>query len=77
MVVIGLLIGTTKYVGKLSEWECYLVWMSQIVGWPMWLSQLCQCVWGTNQMNKIVYPFESCSVCGLYCIAIVVVTVRG
>src|SRR2546423_3781821 len=63
MVVIGLLIGTTKYVGKLSEWECYLVWMSQIVGWPMWLSQLCQCFWGTNQMNKIVYFLESCLHC--------------
>ena len=63
MVVIGLLIDTTRYVGKLNEWECYAVWVSQVVGWPMWLSQLCQCFWGTNQMNKIVQsplsPFSS------------------
>jgi hypothetical protein len=56
MLVVGLLVDSTRYVGTLSGWECLAIWTSQVVGWPMWLSQLCQCFWGTNQMNKIVPP---------------------
>jgi hypothetical protein len=56
MVVIGLLISQTKFVGDLNSRELFMIWLSQIVGWPMWLSQLAQCFWGTNQMNCIVFP---------------------
>jgi hypothetical protein len=55
MITIGLLISQTKYVGHLNAWELFVIWLSQIVGWPMWLSQIAQSFWGTNQMTRIVF----------------------
>ena len=55
MITIGLLITQTKFVGQLSAWELYTIWLSQIVSWPMWLSQIAQSFWGTNKMNCIVF----------------------
>ena len=54
MIVLGLLLSRVEFVGKLTPWEVYAVWGSQVVGWPMWFSQLAQSFWGTNKMNSLV-----------------------
>jgi hypothetical protein len=54
MITIGLLLAQTTFVGHLNTWELYTIWLSQIVSWPMWLSQIAQSFWGTNKMNRIV-----------------------
>ena len=59
MLVVALILSQTKFIGNLNSWELFAVWLSQVVGWPMWLSQIAQSFWGTNQMNKIVFPFSN------------------
>jgi ABC-type transport system involved in multi-copper enzyme maturation permease subunit len=54
MLVVALIISQTQFIGNLNSWELFAIWLGQIVAWPMWLSQVAQSFWGTNQMNKMV-----------------------
>lgn len=54
LITIGLMISQVAFVGRLERWELFVIWLSQITAWPMWLSQIAQSFWGTNQMNRIV-----------------------
>jgi len=57
MVVLGLVVKQTEWIGRLNEWECCGIWFSQVVNWPMWLAQVAASFWGTNKMTKLVSYF--------------------
>lgn len=54
MVILGLVMTHTEYIGVLGPWECFGIWFSQVVNWPTWLAQVAASFWGTNQMTKLV-----------------------
>jgi len=55
MIITGLILTQKQFVGELTKGELFVVWLGQVVGWPMWISQILQALfWGTNQMNRIV-----------------------
>jgi hypothetical protein len=56
MVTMGILVTHVEFVGHLSLWEIWTVWITQLLNWPMWFSQVAASFWGTKVMNDMVNP---------------------
>jgi hypothetical protein len=54
MITAGVLVTHTEFVGHLSPWEIWTVWLTQFFNWPMWFSQVAASFWGTKVMNDMV-----------------------
>jgi hypothetical protein len=53
-IVLGLVVAQTQWIENLSPWECFGIWFSQVVTWPMCAAQVAASFWGTKKMTTLV-----------------------